>query len=256
MKYPKRPPPAAERAVFDTADRQNRFLASLSQPVLRVLAPFLAETALEKDQYLFHQGEPIKYIYFPVSAVVSEFLMLEDGRTVELAIIGSEGATGVQSLMSDDTAVNSSQATIAGKALRVAIKNIDPQLLSNAGFLKPFHQLLEDQLAQFSQKLVCTSYHSVEQRFCTLLLRIEDRLQTERFELTHDQIARSLGAHRPSITAIAQELRDKQLFEYSRGRIRLFDRQGIQKLACSCYKESPAGLAQIVNGSNMPVNKN
>ena len=58
-------------------------------------------------------------IYFPESAVISEFQILEDGRTIEVGIIGSEGAVGIPSALNSCTAANCTQICVPGTALAV-----------------------------------------------------------------------------------------------------------------------------------------
>jgi len=58
--------------------------------------------------------------------------------------------------------------------------------------------------------------------------------RSERFRLTHEHVARVLGVHRPSVTCIAQTLRDKKLIDYGRARLVICDPVGLEKLACRC----------------------
>jgi len=80
-------------------------------------------------------------------------------------------------------------------------------------------------------------YHSVKERLCTWLLMVQDRCGRSTLNLTHEQIARTLGVYRPSITCIAQELREKKLIDYSRGGISICNRDRVEEVACTCYAE-------------------
>src|SRR5688572_10380603 len=75
----------------------NTLLQNLGAEHLIRLRPFLKRVNLTKDQYLYQQDDKIDNIYFPETAVVSEFQILEDGRTIEVGIIGSEGGVGIAS---------------------------------------------------------------------------------------------------------------------------------------------------------------
>ncbi len=76
----------------------NHFLESLPPKINGHLMPFLRKVSLNKDDFLCQQGEPAKWVYFPVTAVISQYQMLEDGRTIEVAIVGREGAAGLSSV--------------------------------------------------------------------------------------------------------------------------------------------------------------
>ena len=56
-------------------------------------------------------------------------------------------------------------------------------------------------------------------------------------KLTQEQIARVLGVYRPSVTCIAQSLRDAGLIDYVRGNIIILDREALRERGCGCYSE-------------------
>jgi CRP-like cAMP-binding protein len=220
----------------------NRFLESLTGEILESLGPHLKEIDLRGEDYLTHQDEPVEWVYFPKTAIVSEFQMLEDGRTIEVALTGNDGVVGASALLSSNPAINGSQVYVGGKALRLRTDQFDRRLLRNEGFQKALHALIEKQMKHLSQRLICSTFHSMEQRLCTWLLRVNDRANKERFHITHEQMARSLGVHRPSISATLQHLRDQGLFDYGRAHIRISNVSGLEELACTCYAEDRAAV--------------
>ena len=54
---------------------------------------------LHRKQVLYEAGEPIRYTYFPHDVVVSLVNVLEDGRSVEVAVFGREGVFGLISAL-------------------------------------------------------------------------------------------------------------------------------------------------------------
>lgn len=64
---------------------------------------------------------------------------------------------------------------------------------------------------------------------------LDDRSEKNKLVFTHDQIAFFLGVHRPSVTIIAQDLRNNGIIDYLRGRIFILDRQKLEASACECY---------------------
>lgn len=215
----------------------NRFLASLPDRIIERVIPCLRETDLKCEDCLSRQDEKVEWVYFPLTAVVSEFQMLEDGRTIEVALVGNEGVVAASLMLSESPAINNAEVYVAGKALRIKSEFFDRRLLTDEAFARSLHTLIESQMKRLSQRLICTTFHSMEQRLCTWLLRINDRTQNGRFEITHEHIARSLGVHRPSISATLQALRDKGLFDYKRARMKIQNLHGLAELACSCYSE-------------------
>jgi len=219
-----------------TAENSNLILDGLSAEMRRVLEPSLRSVILRKEQFLYQEEDHLEYIYFPITAVVSEFKMLEDGRMVEISVTGKEGAVGLSALFSDSNVVsNCVQVSQAGQAKRVDAVTFEKLLRTNEKIRTGLSHFVDTYIRQISQKAICNMYHSVRERFCTCLLMIQDRCGLRTLDLTHEQIARTLGVYRPSVTNIAQELRECSMINYSRGGILIRDRKRIEQAACSCY---------------------
>jgi CRP-like cAMP-binding protein len=213
-------------------------LDALPAEMSRVLAPSLKPVIFSKEQFIYQEEDRLDFIYFPTTAVVSEFKMLEDGRMVEIAVTGKEGAIGLSSMFSDShTAPNCTQVSQAGAALKLDAATFDKLLQSNERLRMGLNKFVNLYIRQISQKAICNMYHSVKERLCTWLLMLQDRCGRNTLNLTHEQIARTLGVYRPSITCIAQELREMKLINYSRGGISIRSREQIKKAACTCYLE-------------------
>ena len=212
----------------------NRLLNAVEPEHFLRLRQFIKRVSLIKDQYIYQQDDRMQTIFFPESAVVSEFQILEDGRTIEVGIIGSEGAIGIPSAFNSCRAANCTQVCVPGTALAIGRDVFEREVVSDPRLQLVLHTYLNLQIKQLSQRVVCNTFHSVEQRFCTWLLTLQKRSRRERFRLTHEHVARVLGVHRPSVTCIAQTLREKKLIDYGRARLVISDSQGLEKLACRC----------------------
>ena len=212
----------------------NTLLRLVDPDYLLRLRQFIKRVSLIKDQYLYQQDDWMSTLYFPESAVVSEFQILEDGRTIEVGIIGSEGAVGIPSAFNSCKAPNCTQVCVPGTALAIGRDVFERAVSSNPRLQLILHNYVNAQIKQLSQRVVCNTFHTVEQRFCTWLLTLQNRSRRDRFRLTHEHVARVLGVHRPSVTCIAQSLRDKKLIDYGRARLVICDSVGLEKIACRC----------------------
>ena len=215
----------------------NTLLQALGAEHLIRLRPFLKRVNLTKDQYLYQQDDKIDNIYFPETAVVSEFQILEDGRTIEVGIVGSEGAVGIAASFSACRAANCMQVCVAGSALSLGRDIMEREVGSDPQLQLLIHNHINGQIKQLSQRVVCNTFHSVEQRFCSWLLTLHRRSRRDRFRITHEHVARVLGVHRPSVTCIAQGLRERKLIDYGRARLVILDKTGVERLACGCCIE-------------------
>jgi CRP-like cAMP-binding protein len=233
----KAPVDAVELYDRNITETSNNVLSSLPLEVFESLAGAMKRVRLEKEEFLFQPDDEPDFIYFPETAAVSEFQILEDGRMVEVAIIGREGAIGLSKLFCSARIPNCVQVSQAGSAVRVNLADARKVIRQKPEIAFYFYPFVDAYIRQISQKTVCNLYHSVRARFCTWLLMVQDRCENPVLQLTHEQIARTLGVYRPRITCIARELKKKNVISYSRGGISICDRGAIEKSACDCYQE-------------------
>ena len=242
--------PQPARSTDPVISSNNRVLNALPSEYFEALRPAMRRVKLKKEQFLFQQDDEIDQIYFPETAIVSEFKMLDDGRMVEVAMTGSEGAVGLCVMCRATRTVNCVQVSQPGLACKLDLAEFDRMARVHADLRQYFLPYLEGYIRFIAQKAICNMYHSVEERFCTWLLMLHDRCRKPMLKLTHEQIARTLGVYRPSVTCIALEMRKKGLIDYSRGGITILDRGEIEAAACGCYEElalaaSPTAASMI-----------
>jgi Mn-dependent DtxR family transcriptional regulator len=68
------------------------------------------------------------------------------------------------------------------------------------------------------------------------LLLALDRTSGDELLLTHERVANLLGVRREGVSEAAKRLQRQGLIQYSRGRIQVLDRQGMQASSCECYE--------------------
>lgn len=190
---------------------------------------------LERCEDISKPEDTIRYLYFPESAVVSEFQILENGKTVEISMTGREGVVGINAVFNVHQTQNFSQVLIPGKAFRISAKFFQKQIACCSYFQKNVYKYVNRYISQISQRVVCNSQHSTEERLCLWLLMITGRCGKNSLPLTQEQIARFLGVHRPSVTLVTQTLRNEGVIDYSRGKVSITDRQKLKDRSCTCY---------------------
>jgi CRP-like cAMP-binding protein len=213
----------------------NELLRYLTPADLQDLLSIMEPVYLDKQEYVYQPDDLVHNLYFPESAVISEFQILEDGKTIEIAMTGREGAVGVTAILDSHPPANWAQVLIPGKAWRVNAPALKEKIGECAAFQRNIYKYIDSYISHISQRIVCGVHHTVEERLCCWLLMIRDRCGGGDLSLTQEQIARFLGVHRPSITLITQSLREQQVIDYVRGRISIIDKQKLENLACACY---------------------
>ena len=90
-------------------------------------------------------------------------------------------------------------------------------------------------ITQMSQTAVCNRHHSLDEQLCRWLLLSLDRLSGNELVMTQELIANMLGVRREGVTEAALKLQKAGLISYSRGRIRVLMREGVEERSCECY---------------------
>ena len=215
--------------------RQNHLLAVLPKPESERLLPHLELVPLPLGKALYESGDQLNHVYFPTTAIVSLLYELENGASAEIAVVGNEGIVGIALFMGGDTMPNRAVVQSAGHAYRLKGQLLK-QEFNRAGALQ--HLLLRYTLAmltQMAQTAVCNRHHSVDQQLCRWLLLSLDRLPANELSMTQELIANMLGVRREGVTEAAGKLQSAGLIHYSRGRITVLDRPGLEARVCECY---------------------
>jgi len=225
-------------AILHSPDdpRQNRLLAVLPEDERARIFPHLDLVSLPLGDVLYESGGQLNYVYFPTTAIVSLLSVMENGSSAEIAIVGCEGIVGIALFMGGETMANRAVVQSAGAAFRLNGR-ILKQKFNRAGPLQ--HLLLRYTmalLAQMAQTAVCNRHHSIDQQLCRWLLLSLDRLPSNELSMTQELIANMLGVRREGVTEAAGKLHRAGLIDYSRGRITVLDRPGLEARVCECYE--------------------
>jgi len=214
----------------------NSVLASLPGAEFEELLRYLEPVSLRAGHELYSLRQKVDFAYFPETAVMSHLYVLEDGSTSGALIVGSEGMVGLSAIFDSSQPGYWTQVIIGGSALRVRAEIIKQEFVRGRALQQLMLSHISARLAQLAQKAVCNGRHRVQERLCTWLLMIQDRVNEEQLPLTHEQIAHHLGARRPGITASCNALRENGIISYHRGLIRILDRANLEASACECYR--------------------
>src|SRR5512138_3288048 len=82
---------------------QNRIIFALPLPERDIVVPLLKSRKLRLGDILTETGEPIRTVYFPFDAAISMInTEKQSSRTVDVALIGSEGCYGCSVIQGTD----------------------------------------------------------------------------------------------------------------------------------------------------------
>jgi CRP-like cAMP-binding protein len=199
------------------------------------LLPELNIVSLAVNQVLYEQGDHIDFVYFPLDSVVSGLAIMEDGTTIETAMVGREGLVGISTVLGSGRSRQWNWVSVSGKAVQLEAKILDRLFVQNEIALKALLGCYRSLVTQVSQRCVCNTRHSILERLCCWLLMIHDRVGGENLSLTQEMIASRVGARRAGITVAAGMLQAMHAIEYRRGQLHIADRGVLERTVCECY---------------------
>jgi PAS domain S-box-containing protein len=227
--------PAIEQKAAAQDRIANHLLAALPRRDYLDLLAGLEPVTLTYGMVLYEPEDAIRHVFFPVDCLVSLLTTVEDRQATEVGLVGREGMVGIALALGSELTSVRALVQASGTAMR----------MKAARFRKVFEQCLPLQhevyryayakLAMARQTVACNQFHAIEARLARWLLMTSDRVRSEEFLLTQRFLANMLGVRRGSVNAAAGALQERKLIRYSRGRIRILDRKGLEAASCRCY---------------------
>ncbi len=212
----------------------NQLLAALPDAEWQRWLPQLECVEMPLGQVLYEPGKTLSHVYFPTTAIVSLLYVLENGTSAEIAIVGNDGIVGVSLFMGGESTTSRAVVQSAGQGIRLKSQAIKDEF-NRAPVLHLLLRYTQALITQMAQTAVCNRHHSLDQQLCRWLLRSLDRLQGNELVMTQELIANMLGVRREGVTEGARNLQKAGLIRYSRGRITVLDRPGLEQRTCECY---------------------
>lgn len=224
----------------------NSLLLALPHAEYQRLKPHLAMVRLPPGKILYNAGDIVRHAYFPKDGVVSLLSITEDGRTIEVGMIGNEGMAGIPIILRSNTAPFQVMVQLAGNALRIRGDALREEFNRGGKLQDMLLRYTNSLLTQVAQSAACNRFHTVEERLCRWLLISRDHVQTDVLQLTQEFLSQMLGVPRTSVTMIAHALQAEGLIRYSRGRITILDRGGMEAASCECYRRIREGISNFL----------
>jgi CRP-like cAMP-binding protein len=218
-----------------SSPKQNHMLSALPQADFNRLLPHLEWVEMPLGDVLYESGGRLQYVFFPTTSIVSILYVLTDGAPTEIAAVGNEGMLGISTFMGGETTPSRAVVQSAGFGYRLKVQLLKQEFDRGGPLFRLLLRYTQALMSQMTQMAVCNRHHSLDQQLCRRLLFSLDRLPTDSMVMTQELLANTLGVRREGVTAAAGNLQRAGLIRYSRGRIEILDRQGLEAAVCECY---------------------
>ena len=221
----------------------NKILLSVSGAEYRRIRPHLEFIDLADHFSLHEPGEKLRFAYFLNSGLASIVAATQEGRGVEAGVVGYEGLVGTALAVGLFASPLREVVQIGGNGFRITARALQATLQVTPDLQMRLSRYAVLQGMQVAQTAACNRLHDVAQRLARWLLMAQDRVDAGTLPITHDFLATMLGTDRPSVSVAAGALQKNNVIRYSRGRVEILNRKGLESAACECY-----GVIQQLNG--------
>jgi CRP-like cAMP-binding protein len=218
----------------DIDPRANRLLRALSDVELQRILPALEPVHLPRPTELEGANEEIRFVYFPTTGVASIVAIDESGESVDTAMIGREGMTGLAVFLGTGRSPVRTIVQVPMSGLRMESDALREELARGGSLGTLLQRHTQVVMITMAQLILCNRIHRLDQRAARWLLQVDDRVDEAPFKVTQEFLAQMIGVQRPALSVAMRQFKDAGLVRYVRGQITIADRDGLLARSCGC----------------------
>jgi len=215
--------------------KENRLLAALPDSEWERWGTQIEPIELPLGRVLYESGATMAHVVFPTTAIVSLLYVMENGASAELAVVGREGMVGVSIFMGGESTSSRAVVQSAGGGYRLRSQFLKDEFDRSGPVVHLLLRYTQALITQMTQTAACNRHHTVDQQLCRWLLLSLDRLSGSELRMTQELMSNMLGVRREGVTEAALKLQRLGVIRYSRGQIRVLDRDALERRTCECY---------------------
>jgi len=223
----------------------NLILSGLPRVELARLQPHLEPVRLPQNKVLGRPGEKVLHAYFLEDGMASIVVTMRNGVSVEVGIVGRDGMVGLPILFGTGHIPTLTFMQIPGSGFRIRAQALKAEFDRPGALRMLCGRFFQSQLMQVSNSAACNRVHNIEERLARWLLLCQDKTTLKRLPLTHVFLSQMLGTGRATVSLAAEILQRSKLIGYSRGKVDILDRKGLEGAACECYETVRAEDARL-----------
>jgi CRP-like cAMP-binding protein len=218
----------------------NKILERLPEPDYQRIVGQMERISPPLGEVVASPGVPPKWVHFPISAVLSSMVVLEDGSTVEGSTLGNEGMDGLYLLTEPLANPYKINVQVQGEILRLPAEDFLQILKESTAMSQLLMRYALVSIQRGAQNGACIQHHTIEERMCRWLLETALRKGQDKFHLTQEFLSDMLGVRRQSVNLTARLLQAAKLIEYTRGEVTIMDRAALEEASCECFRVTSA----------------
>lgn len=221
----------------------NRLLDALPQVDRADLQADLEIVTLAAHKFTNSVGKVMGHVDFPIDAVLSVVATLNNGESVEVGTVGSEGFVESDAALDSSLSQRTSFCQVRGTVGRMSIGRFESRMANSGSFARLMRRNVRAALFSAQQFAACNVKHTILQRCARWLSMTEDRVGNADFKLTYDFLAIMLGVRRAGVSEAVDTLQHIGAITYHRGAVTVLDQVLLNATACECYRACKLAFA-------------
>lgn len=228
--------------------KQNLLLKALPTEEYERLLPHLKLVYMDFKEVLYDVNQHIEYVYFVLSGVVSILTIMEDHSIAEVGTVGNEGMAGLPVFLEASRVPGQAISQVPGYAMQMKAEVFKREVIPGNVLYRLLQRYTQAMFNQIAQTAACNRLHTIEERFCRWMLMTHDRVESDQFPLTQEFLSQMLGVRRSSVSVVASMIQKAGYIQYTRGKMTIFDREGLEATSCECYRTIKEEYERLVGG--------
>jgi len=231
--------------------RSNALIASIEPELWAQFEDRFFAQDLGRGETLHRPGEKVDQVQFPTTAVIVLGVETVAGESVNVALLGPEGAVGVFEACGSRQIYSRATVQFGGIVWQTSAATYRALYESSTALRTAVHKYIETLMVEARQNVACNALHSVENRLARTLLDACDKCGSLKLPITQASLSQLLGVQRTTIAAAVSSLQRSGYLRGSRGGgLEVLDYERLERAACSC-RESLAFVRQDIQARTL-----
>lgn len=215
----------------------NRLLAAVAPSDMAEISRYGLEVRIGVGKVLHEEGEPIEFVYFPQSGLISLQIKLSD-KMREVGFVGREGVAGSNCDPLTRIAFTQSVVAVGGVAYRVPFEHF-AWTMQRSPTMQSLVGLNNVAISERGQQIAaCNLTHHLDARLCRWILQLlRHGTDDHVIFVTQEKLSQLLGVDRARLNEAMKALSQAGVIEHrQRGAFEVMDVGAIEARACPCSR--------------------
>lgn len=223
------------QAAFDgTSQGLNSFInEAKGQQDLVKLSEERELRRYRKKDFLYHEGDHPRRLYFLASGKVKTFRTNESGKEYILQVYQAGDFIGYNALIQKSDYAETAMVTEDAEVSFVPKEDFYSLLYYNRDFSSHFIKMLANNMEEKEERLLSLAYNSIRKRVAEALIRLHEQQKKEErasIQILRDDLASMVGTAKESVIRTLTDFKNEKMIAIEGGAISILDADKLAKL--------------------------